>query len=307
MRTIITLLALAAAAPVWAAGGAIDFLPRGSATPVRADLPAGFEPLVSSVFGEGRLVVGQEPGGIGLLVLGPDKSVLRLAAPLEATRSTVAAVGDNEVKALAWLTGESGRDAVHAVVWTGDSWSSPEQVGPAGAGSQLALRAGTDAGGHAVLVWSSFDGEDNEILWSRHDGSRWSAPQRVGSNDSVPDVTPSLGTVDGVLTLAWSEWDGDTYRLRLARLAGDSWDELASLPERGASTPRFEADGILVYRDGSSRDWVVRELDSNGGTRALAKYAQVGDTPRPAVLADGPRAFWVDASGVSQSVEWSAP
>jgi hypothetical protein len=307
VRTITTLLALAAAAPVWAAGGTLDILPRGSQSPVRTTLPADFEPLTSSSFAEGRLVVGQEPGGIGLLVLGPDKSLVRLAAPLEATRSTVAALGDNEVKALAWLADEAGRGAVHAVVWTGDSWSSPEQVAPAGVGSQLALRAGTDSGGHAVLAWSSFDGEDNEILWSRHDGSRWSAPQRVGGNDKVPDVTPSLGTVDGVLTLAWSEWDGSTYRLRLARFEGDGWDELASLPERGASTPRFEADGILVYRDGTSRDWVARELDSSGNTRALAKFAQVGDAARPTVLADGPRAFWVDTTGASQSVEWSAP
>jgi hypothetical protein len=156
-----------------------------------------------------------------------------------------------------------------------------------------------------VLVWSRFDGEDDEIMWSRLEADGWSRARRVGADDAVPDITPALGVVGGELTLAWSEWDGEAYRLRLARLEGDDWAVIAELPEKGAFAPQFEAADVVSYRDGEGQRWIARELASDGATKQLTTFvADALPTPvRPRLLVGTDRTYWVSA-GTATPASW---
>ncbi len=59
--------------------------------------------------------------------------------------------------------------------------------------------------GRLWLAWAEYDGRDYEIFLASYDGARWSAPQRITSNEQA-DLFPALTlTPDGLLFLSWIE------------------------------------------------------------------------------------------------------
>ena len=131
---------------------------------------------------------------------------------------------------LAWLEGgDLQRLAVRSARWSKGKWVEYRTVAPAGPGSQLAL-IGRDFGGRPTLLWSAFDGHDDEILWSRLEpskGGRWSRPQRVTENNDVPDLTPTIAVRGGKLHAAWAHYDGEVYRVVSSTFDGLRWSRAA--------------------------------------------------------------------------------
>src|SRR5690606_27472122 len=114
----------------------------------------------------------------------------------------------------------------------------PERVAAPGPGSQLALSGAVLRDGSTMLVWSRFDGEDDEIFWSRHDGRRWSAPARLAHDNRVPDVTPVVAPLGDGAVVAWSRFGQGTYHLTTAhwsRAAG--WSAGERTGPRGSVHP----------------------------------------------------------------------
>ncbi len=201
---------------------------------------------------------------------------------------------DGRLSGLAWLEGDHPlRTAVRAADWTGAGWGPTRTVSPPGPGSQTGLAATVLEDGSTLLVWSAFDGEDDEILWSRRRGDGWGAPRRLHPGNSTPDVTPAvIATRRGALAF-WGRLDGGAYRLFFSRFAGGGWSPPRPATTTGSLFPalhRAPQGLFLVYRSAAPQGWGVAELDAEGRILRRALVA-AAPGPRPALAAadgDGP-------------------
>jgi len=206
------------------------------------------------------------------------------------------------IGAVAWLDGDGlTRLAVRAAVRQGDGWTAPATVAPPGPGSQLALVSATLDDGSWLLVWSAFDGHDDEVLWSRYDGKAWSRPRSVADGNDVPDITPHLAAVPGGALVAWSRYDGQGYEVVVARLRGDGWSEPVAVAPRGSHFPTVEVRGdqvAVLYQRAVPSGWAVAELDRYDAVRRRAFLASDrDDRPHVVVSGDSGAVFrWDDAT-----------
>ncbi len=230
-----------------------------------------------------------------LLVAETGGSVKQLPAPGDARprpRSSPALLVDGgRLAGLAWLEGEGLHSlGVRVARWQAGAWSPAEVISPPARGSQLALRGTVLADGAWLLVWTAFDGGDDEVFWTVGRDGLWSPPERLHADNRVPDILPDVAPAgDGALA-AWSRYDGNDYRLALAVYRGGAWAEVIVPSAAGASDPGFVAGGlpILLYRSAAPRAWNALELTLDG--RPLRRAAAVTDgAARPALVAGAGR------------------
>ncbi len=253
--------------------------------------------------GRGWIAAGVRPAATAVgateifLVESDSRGRRRLRAPARAPGATlrlrpVPLVEAGRLVGLAWLEGDHPRrTAVRAADWTGAGWGPTRTVSPVGRGSQAGLGATTLGDGSTLLVWSAFDGQDDEILWSRRRGEHWEPPRRLHPGNAVPDVTPAvLATRRGALAV-WGRLDGGTYRLVSSRFAGGRWSPPVPAADPGSLFPalhRSARDLFLVHWSATPDGWAVAEIDDEGRTlrRALVRAAP---GPRPALAASDGR------------------
>jgi len=247
----------------------------------------------------GWLVAGSAPvaGGRELAIwIGKgNKAAVKLTPPPDRVGAVRAfplpLLRDGELAGMAWLEGEAAdRFAVRASAWDGREWTAPVTVAPPGAGSQLALTGAVLADGSWLLAWSAFDGEDDEVMWSVRrqlpsNRGRWSAPAAVAAGNQVPDITPALRTDGDGALLAWSRYDGNDYRLVLARFAGRRWQPAEWAAGAGTVQPRWEGE-TLTFRDAAAGTWVAARVDAADRLRATDTAAAPTE-PRPAATRGG--------------------
>ena len=223
----------------------------------------------------------------------PDR---RQGAVQIASARWLATEGAEPVRGLAWL--EATRPRAQEV------WLSPYRDGElqaatrlvgAGPGSQTALDAVVLADGSWLLVWSAFDGNDDDLVWrqGRPDGS-WTGG-RISPNNRVPDITPRLLVTREGAAVAWSRYDGNVYRVRTARFEQGEWlgETWAAAPD--SLYPEWVGNGdTLVFLRGSTRMWTAV------GPVSSVEFAATTETP-PVVDFDPssglPRARWPEADG----------
>ena len=198
-----------------------------------------------------------------------------------------------------WLEGSSsGGLAVVAAAWNGTSWERLETVAAANGRPQLAPAAAVLADGTWLAVWAGYDGEDDEIFWSRRRDGVWSPPRRVHRDNRVPDLLPSLiADGDGVLA-AWSFYDGNDYRVRTAGFRDGGWHVEAPLDGRGAGNVGWQKSGgrsFVVYRSIVPEAWTAVELAPDGGAVHRVRVETADERP-PLVQAESglgpPRLTW---------------
>lgn len=270
---------------------AVD-LPGGEAR--RLALPEGVHAEALASGSDGWWLAGTrvQPEGSELLWLGSLDLEARAIAELPAPpaehalqREPLPLTVGGELIALAWLEGDGDRTlAVRSARREGDGWSTPMVVSPPGPGSQLALSGVALPGGDLLLAWSAFDGDDDEILWSRLSDGVWSPPQPLNGANGVPDVTPALALVEGVPTAVWSRYTPAGYTLYGARWETGGWIETGPVAAPGSLFPAFTqtaAGPVLTYRRAVPRSWVVAEVAAGGG--ALRQTATT-EAARPVPL-----------------------
>ncbi|HEY8021077.1 MAG TPA: hypothetical protein VIH93_08245 [Thermoanaerobaculia bacterium] len=239
-------------------------------------------------------------------------------------------VEDGRLAGLVWLEGsEARRLRVMFARWNGRGWGAPRTVSPPGPGSQLALAAARLADGSWLLAWSAFDGHDDEIVWSRFDGARWSRPARVAPDNDVPDVTPALAAQGDGAWIAWSRFDGDGYRTVTSRFSpagGGRFSPPLEATPAGAVFPSFEpgvgnpgsAGTWLLTKTSVPAGWSLFELDAQGRAVRRAAVVAAGSTlgggagdisGRPSVEAEPGGAgvtFRFPASGALRGAAWES-
>lgn len=191
---------------------------------------------------------------------------------------------------IAWLEGDDLEQvAVYAAQWTGDSWGTPELVSPPTPGGQVALSGEVLANGSWILVWSRFDGEDTETVWSRRSGpDEWRPFEAVHEPNSVPDLTPAVIAIDDRALVAWSWYDGDTLRQRLSRLEGNEWIDTGFRGPAASIYPSFLEGPLgprLLFQTIVPRGWTVVQLSRNGRPGLSASVGEASHT-RPALFDD---------------------
>jgi len=202
----------------------------------------------------------------------------------------------SRLRALVWLEGTAIRRlAVRAARFRDGGWETPRTLSPPGPGTQIGLTATVLEDGSWLAAWSAFDGEDDEILWSRFAGGTWTPPRPVAGDNRVPDVTPAVVAAGGGALLAWSRYDGEQYRLRLARFDGDGWTASRAVAEAGTLYPAWSPGEaaerpLLTYLRAAPRAWTVAELDAEG--RVLRRARGPSAEERPAITG-------ITAGGVS--------
>jgi len=265
--------------------------------------------------GSDWLATGHHPSGDGtelLLLVGRDSSVERLPAPqvegAKLSNQPIAMIQDGVLVGLVWAAGADMRSlAIWAAEWLHGKWGEPELVSPQGPGSQVAPRAVVLDDSSWLVVWAAFDGEDDEIVWSRRETGEWTKPSRVAEDNAVPDITPRLLSIDGGAILFWSWYDGNDYRMRSSRFLGGKWTAPKSFGEKGSLYPSViqTADGgMLLYKTVEPASWTVLAFDSQG---APSRQAVVdSDTEdRPMVVVDAARGALLRWQGADDELDAS--
>jgi hypothetical protein len=131
-----------------------------------------------------------------------------------------------------------------------------------------------EIGGITYLAWSEFDATSSKVRVSRLNsaGTAW---EQVGGGASPVNrdpgrsaFEPSLTAIGGVPYVAWAEFDGTNYEVRVARLgrAGAAWEEVVGgaspinqATDSDAEEPSLTAIGGVPYvawREGGSNPQV---------------------------------------------------
>jgi hypothetical protein len=312
LSAVLLLPALAAAAPRLAAHGeggrALIFEDNGKWT---AEVGGIREALTLPVGGKLERVVERRDGWIAagtvaspigseLLFLEKVGGVVRRisppAAPVGPMRSRPQLLTDGDrTLGSAWLEGdESRRNAIRFSPWLGSGFGAPVEVAPPGPGEQLALAGTVLADGRMLLVWAGDDGTDDEI-WAVVGRDRsWSAPVRVGGDNRVPDILPTVVASGEGALVAWSRLDGDEYRVAMASFDGNTFGAARWAGPAGTLYPSFEnvtGEPALLFRDARGSEWVLAELNPKGAPGRQARAAGRGDE-RPVVSGDRTAVVW---------------
>lgn len=228
----------------------------------KVPLPAGASLHSLQATAGGWTAAGTTPAAAGaqLLILSGNAAGTR-ALPAPATngfvREPVLLAAGGRIAALAWIENEEVRSSER----DGTSWSAPRTVAGASAGMTMALAGSVLADGTRVLLWSAFDGEDDEIYWSARRGEgAWIPPVRLAADNTVPDITPAVRAIPGGALAAWSRFDGREYELVLSRFDGAAWTAPRRIAGAGALRPSFpDLPGVplLLYRTARPLGWAV--------------------------------------------------
>jgi len=272
----------------------------GARTEVALEAGARFDHAVA--LDDGWIAAGVRDGGALLLLRThratgeePERmSVPAAGGALVATPAPI--VADGKLVGMTWLAGDAPRRlAVRYAEWLDDGWGPYETVAAPEPGSQLAASGVALPDGSVMVVWSAFDGEDDEILWSLRSGGSWSPAARIAADNAVPDITPAVAFEDGQPLAVWSRFDGTSYSVVLSRFEAGAWSEPTAIAPTGSLFPSFRssAEGpLVVYRDVPAGGWTVVRLDRQFRPAARATI-ETENGAEPLVLDAGPETLRV--------------
>jgi hypothetical protein len=160
--------------------------------------------------------------------------------------------------------------------------------------------------GSWLLVWTAFDGQDCEVVFSRRVDGRWTSPEPIHEPNGVSDLTPDVVSIAGGALVAWSWFDGSDYRLKTARWLEGGWQQSQAFGGKGSGEPRFfeTSDRILLlFSAVEPMAWSVLDLDKAGSRRREAVVFE--DTyERPLLVLSESAAGVLRWPSVDRILEW---
>lgn len=287
-----------------AEGGRLRLIREGAETRIhlsagdgtRLELPPGATLRQVEPTADGWIAVGRLPAGSGtdLLIMMDGGDGADLLPVPEGGRARyrgqpVLFVEEGRMTGLAWAQGEGPREMeIWAADWQDGHWGPAEQVSPKGPGSQVAAKGVVLDDGSRMLLWAAFDGEDDEILWSRNEVDHWTTPRRLHAENGVPDVMPAVVATESGALVVWSWFDGNDYRLKSARWQDGNWIESEPFGGKGSGdVALIETDDeiLLLYQSVEPAAWTVLGLDLRGIPKRVASVMEESNE-RPLVVVE---------------------
>ena len=174
--------------------------------------------------------------------------------------------------------------------WDGSRWSAVTTLSKPGSGSQTGLVGTVLSDGSSLLVWSRFDGKDDELYFSWRQTMDWSQPRRVSPDNEHPDVAPSVTFTRQGALLAWSRFDGSNYQIWSSAFERGEWTGESPAGGRGALYPQLlhhDDSLFLVSRSSSPAGWSVHRASRNGSI-AGRSFIAAETTQRPLLVDSSP-------------------
>lgn len=222
-------------------------------------------------------------------------------------RPTLLADG-RALKGIAWLEGTDLTSlSVRSTTRSDGEWGEIEIVAPPAKGSQTGLVGVELADGSSLLVWSAFDGRDDDLRWSQARHGRWSVARALGPNNAVPDVSPTLVATGNGALLAWSRLVDGHYQVMMSRYDGATWSSAVAVGPPGSIDAQFlnqNGSLLLLYQHAWPAGWAVADLAPNGSIDRFAVASRT-EPGRPVVLTSSSRSVdlrWPDRG--EARLEW---
>ncbi len=155
--------------------------------------------------------------------------------------------GDDNILGVAWIEGETLRKTRIVVSRLVDGvLLAPRVISDIGPGSQTGLKAASNK--ETILVWSRFDGKDDEIFFSYSSDtlSDWTHPIPITNNDT-PDVLPFVISCKKGFTVLWNSFIDNGYYPMLAKIENGKVISTYRLTEEKNFIKAIEVDKNKVY------------------------------------------------------------
>jgi hypothetical protein len=104
-------------------------------------------------------------------------------------------------------------------------WSEPVKMEMEDLSSAIAPSALADKKGAVWLVWAGNDGEgQDEIYWSRYEGTAWQKPKMINAANQVPDIKPEIAlNKQGQIEVRWQGFRDGNYKKLLSAYTAGTW------------------------------------------------------------------------------------
>jgi len=260
---------------------------------------------------------------------GDSPSPINQAPTTEAVDAAMASVGG--VPMVAWRETDGQNYEVRVARLTVNGWEKVGQaVNPASPINQDSLGAAkdvalTDVGGVPYVAWIEGAGGTDQVRVARLNatGTGWDKVGAAVSPASPINLAPtrnavgvSIANVGGVPYVAWTEFDGTNYEVRVARPIADgtAWERVGiavnpaspinNSPSRNARQPVIAAVGgvpVVAWAEDDTKNFEVRAARLNA---AQTDWEPLGQAVRPgspinqALDQDGSSPSLTDIGGV---------
>lgn len=152
-----------------------------------------------------------------------------------------------------WIGRRSAVDAatIYAAPWRDGVWGSAEEV-PGPSGEPMVPSIAVDDHGLPAIVWAADDGGHAEVWISWRRGARWSKAVAL-TNDTTPDVTPSVAVHGNRWIVAWSSFHEHAYWTEaVTGHPRGGWSRIHRISSRAGSAPV-----AVASRHGLGAIWAV--------------------------------------------------
>jgi hypothetical protein len=217
------------------------------------------------------------------------------------------------------ITDLSGNPLIENASWSfttaEGTWGTHELI-ETNTGTAASPQVAFDSNGHAIAVWTQYDGTKHNIYANRFNGTAWGTAELIETGDtgnaSIPQVALDS---NGHAIAVWAQYDGTNINIYANRFNGSDWGtaQLVENETGRADSPQVALDSngnaIAVWhqRDSQGIDNIYANR-FNGSAWGTAELIETGDTgnasiPQVALDSNGNAiAVWYQSDGTKNNI-----
>ena len=206
-------------------------------------LPASINAQENQLFADTQIVWSEKENGQSRVFTSRfEKDVwsnrVQLSSPNQSAVYPAISTGPNSITWVVWtvLQGKNS-DLFFTTSLEKGGWAEPAQI-ITNLSSNSAAMITVDRENTPWVVWSGFDGQDDEIFFTRWNGASWDIPLMVNDDNFTPDIIPSMALNDeGFPVIRWLGFAENGYVLLAKEWNGYGWDEIVVERSQDPFTP----------------------------------------------------------------------
>jgi len=176
-------------------------------------------------------------------------------------RSPQIAADNNGNAAVVWRQFDGARYNIWANRYNGSDWGEAELIETDNAGGARDPQIAFDNNGNAIAVWQQDDGENENILANRFDGSTWGSPELIEDADWNAASPQIAFDNKGNAIAVWSQRNFFSSSIWANRFDGKAWGS-AELIEDDDSGDAYKPQVIFDVNGNAIAVW-----EQSDGTR----------------------------------------